>query len=213
MSFESFLSVANGSHPKTVTKISASPPHSSCTLHLLFTLPPLVIFDTFEFTLQHNVYGDVDLELPVHAVGNQGSRFLLIKASNKGEFHEVEVPLHIRYPMPASGGGFENFRVDWPQVFWACNKHDVDQIEPKTLDLSSYPAPFNSPFDQRLYTMIPIPPHSTISGSYELSAPKGNLTDLSFVQQVTAMTMWASLIYILGVAYRVTQILRESRRC
>ncbi|KAG8920524.1 hypothetical protein FRC00_009883, partial [Tulasnella sp. 408] len=33
---------------------------------------------------------------------------------------EIEVPLHVRYARPQSGGGYNHVKMDWPLFILAC---------------------------------------------------------------------------------------------
>ncbi|PFH44863.1 hypothetical protein AMATHDRAFT_165588 [Amanita thiersii Skay4041] len=73
----SYLYPTQGYHPTLTTRVQI-PPHlieslNSCTTHLLYTLPPLLVVDKYELTNYQNSYtfhhwGTSSLELPVFAV-------------------------------------------------------------------------------------------------------------------------------------------------
>ncbi|CAA7267242.1 unnamed protein product [Cyclocybe aegerita] len=120
---------------------------SSCTLHLLYTLPPGIFVDRHELALRHNQYtfihwGSRDLERPVGAV--EASEVLisvpepggveLEKDDGQGEVEvRVEVPMHLRYGRPRKkdqvegreerergGKPYQEICVDWPMAFLSC---------------------------------------------------------------------------------------------
>lgn len=127
----------NGFHPTLLTKVSHLPRgHDSginCTLHLYYTLPPLLFIDPYELEHRRDTYtfrywGANNLELPVTAILREEAG-LLLHVKNKlsedvGDERaiEVEVPMHLRYGEPENGGyiGLEEVKVGWPKGFFAC---------------------------------------------------------------------------------------------
>jgi hypothetical protein len=131
---------SHGFHPTSTTYITLTTPQASsnCTLHLYFTLPPLIFIDPYElahhaqlYTFKH--WGTTNLELPVHAVPQNNSMLLInLKTSLNddlpcGEIDvgiRVDVPLHLRYgdPRSASDSGYHTADMDWPTGFLVCSK-------------------------------------------------------------------------------------------
>jgi hypothetical protein len=143
----SSITPKDGFHPTSTTHILSnhsvlpSFTSSNCTLHLYFTLPPLIFIDPYElanhaqfYTFEH--WGTANLELPVHAVPQNNSGLLL--NVNVPPEHvlwtwddpgpeadialEIKVPLHLRYgdPASASNSGYHTVEMNWPTGFLAC---------------------------------------------------------------------------------------------
>ena len=118
----------------------------NCTLHLYFSLPPLIFIDPYElsnyaqfYTFKH--WGTANLELPVQAV-SQNNSWLLLNVNvpqervlwARDDPHleaghdeidvalEIKVPLHLRYGNPsyASNSGYDTTEMDWPTGFLSC---------------------------------------------------------------------------------------------
>jgi hypothetical protein len=118
----SSLSSSHGFHPKLVVNVTLpSLPNESCASHIFFTLPPLVFIDKFEFPFRHRVWGNPDLELPVHALESQDSTFVMIDLGHTAAGESLlEIPLHLRYGQARSGGGYETVQLEDPIFFTSC---------------------------------------------------------------------------------------------
>jgi hypothetical protein len=116
-----------GYHPISTTKIildDAELADSKCSLHLYFTLPPLVFVDPYElahheafYTFEH--WGPSNLELPVGAVP-QNNSYLLLNVPLLDDPHiEVKLPLHLRYGdlSKSSSSGHHTEEIAWPIGF------------------------------------------------------------------------------------------------
>lgn len=130
-SFTSSLNPHEGFHTTSTNRIYISKvPSRNCSLHLSYTLPPLVFVDQYElihyshsYTFRHA--GTSNLELPLTAVDPSGSSLLLDvsmpeETQSDSMIIDVKVPLHMRYGEPASAGGFSEVKMTWPLVFFAC---------------------------------------------------------------------------------------------
>ncbi|KAJ7691586.1 PIG-X [Mycena rosella] len=119
---ESSLLHEQSFHPVFKTSISApGSDFEECSLHLHYTLPPLVFVDPFELDNRADAYsfqyaGPSNLELPVAALPDESSALLLRVV---GRPQDVQVPLHVRYgalgPTP-----FQHTPLPWPDAFFAC---------------------------------------------------------------------------------------------
>lgn len=112
--------------------------YGACTLHLLYTLPPLLFVDTHELAQRDASYafehwGTRDLERPVHALPNELSELLLtVRLPEAGAdvdvpetVVQVEVPMHLRYGAPKRSDAAQTkpylpLEVEWPQAFLRC---------------------------------------------------------------------------------------------
>ncbi len=147
--FISEVKPTKGFHPISTSTVQLPRPSSlyrSCSLHLYYTVPPLVFVDTHELTERNSYYtyshwGSRDLEKPVHALPDVSSEVLLnvpIPAqdewdNDEGETISVEMPMHLRYGSPRSTRSkedagdekaktqpYEEIRLDWPKAFFLC---------------------------------------------------------------------------------------------
>jgi len=140
--FTSDLQPTQGFHPTSSNQVLLPGPkslYSSCTLHLYFTLPPLVFVDTHELAqrsgfYKYNHWGSRDIEKPTHALPNEHSEVLINVIDLEDAFDEaggpigVEVPMHLRYgtPRPSTKTQasqdtlYDKIHVDWPQAFLLC---------------------------------------------------------------------------------------------
>jgi len=133
-----FLS-PTGLHPTLQLRLSSarpprSPEEQECSLHAYLTLPRTIFPDRYQlsdpiFLASKNLSAlrfatkPVDLEAPDYAVPQWGSALLLdlatpTESAAAGEF-TAEIPLHLRYLAPASGG-YRSIEIPYPAVFWAC---------------------------------------------------------------------------------------------
>src|SRR6266550_3936749 len=115
----SVLHPDDGFHPTATTTFQIPTEFEQCTVHLVYTLPPLVFVDKYELANHHESYsfdfwGTSNLEYPVFAV-EQSDSILLV---NVKQGTEVRVQLHLRYGKP--GDGFDETRLSWPAGFLAC---------------------------------------------------------------------------------------------
>jgi GPI mannosyltransferase 1 subunit X len=132
----SSLSTTHGFHSVYSTQIIVDD-HADiakCTVHLLHIFPPRVFVDPYELLNHKDFYtfrlsGTSNLELPVMAVGPEGSALLLNilfpRAFHGTQNVTVDVPLHIRYGEPAQPRSPKTsddgtVKVPWPTAFWAC---------------------------------------------------------------------------------------------
>jgi hypothetical protein len=98
----------------------------ACKLHLVQTLPSGVFVDPYELQLRREeysavVYGELNLELPVHEMSGEGQVVdVRVAISAEAKEVQVELPLHLRYGVPRKGGGMQVVEISWPEAFWAC---------------------------------------------------------------------------------------------
>lgn len=124
----SSISPKDGFHPTSTTRIHLPHFESNCSLHLYFSLQPLIFVDPYElahheqfYTFKH--WGTSNIELPVSAVDEGGSAVLLdIYFPEGAKEVEVALPLHLRYgnPAKASSSGHQSVEMAWPKGFLAC---------------------------------------------------------------------------------------------
>ncbi|KAF8900163.1 PIG-X [Gymnopilus junonius] len=237
------LGPPKGFHPISNTKVYLPNPlssYNSCSLHLHYTLPPLVFVDTHELAQRDSSYsfrhwGSRDLERPAHALPDENSELLLDvrflaeevghskTAAGKGEGTtiDVEVPMHLRYGKPRAPasseegktGPYEEVHVDWPKAFLKCSSplYDHASIPLPQRILLALPS-LNSEKDS-VFTAIP--PHVDFSSktSSLLFLPVGNPKDLAIVEGVTVVTMLVCFIFLLRTSRRTAvRLTRNSTR-
>lgn len=112
-----------------------------CKLYAYMTLPRSIFADRYQlqdaFFLESKNLADlkfstanVDLEAPEYTVKTWGSAVLLELLPPDPDPRwdgkwKAEIPLHLRYMKPAPGG-YSQFDVPYPTVFWACDlAHDA----------------------------------------------------------------------------------------
>ena len=123
------------------------PPSQDCALHTYLTLPASLFPDKYQLSAPnflasnnlrsiHSLTGETDLEAPIWAVSKWGSALLLELAPPETGSTQwnVDIPLHLRYLRPTSGGETPLF-VPWPIVFWACSSDEGTKM-------------INNPFDR-----------------------------------------------------------------
>ncbi|TVY85640.1 Protein pbn1, partial [Lachnellula willkommii] len=105
---------------------------AACALHAHLTLPRVLFADKYQFddalflasknlSAMHYISPGVDLEAPAYTLPLWGSSLLLELApppSGNGEW-TAEVPLHLRYLAPSTGG-LQEVHLPTPVLFWAC---------------------------------------------------------------------------------------------
>ncbi|KAJ4419326.1 protease B nonderepressible form [Gnomoniopsis sp. IMI 355080] len=144
--FTTSFTEPTGLHPALRVQMNAKavvPPPSAtegeeCALHAYFTLPRGVFADKYQladdlFLESKNLSAlrytsqPVDLEAPEYVMDLWGSAVLLELSPPVSPAQELswtaEVPLHLRYLAPSSGG-YANIEVPYPAVFWACTTEE-----------------------------------------------------------------------------------------
>lgn len=144
LSFSATFAEPTGLHPTLQLQIApgALPPREGieddkiCKLHTYLTLARHIFADRYQMddelflasknlaALKHMTQ-PVDLEAPDYAVDVWGSAALIELAppassqSGSESAWTAEIPLHLRYLLPAQGG-YQSVDLPYPAVFWAC---------------------------------------------------------------------------------------------
>ena len=122
------IAPSQGFHPTSTSIIHfSSSSLAQCSLHLYFKLPPLLFVDPYELAQRNGSYtfhhwGSRDLEKPIHALPEteRGSDVLLdVKFSASSGSVIVELPMHLRYGIPALSM-YDRVHVDMPIAFLLC---------------------------------------------------------------------------------------------
>ncbi|KIO22717.1 hypothetical protein M407DRAFT_27744 [Tulasnella calospora MUT 4182] len=217
MSLRSSLSSSHGAHPKALINITfpTPTPAPECTYHVLFTLPPAVFVDKFEPPFnEHSIartWGKMDLELPIHALPTQSSSFAMLQIERRDDTEgltgaEVEVPLHVRYPRPRSGGGYNHVKMDWPLFILACPGGGPTA---QGLLLDKLPPPFSNPFNNPPHAVTIFPPRGD-NTTFEFVLPVGNSDDLLVVQLATAGLVLFCFVWVGRALLRASSRLQSS---
>ncbi|KAJ3727660.1 PIG-X [Lentinula raphanica] len=199
-----------------------------CSLHLYYELPLLVFVDPYElvnyqhlYTFQH--YGNANLELPVAAMGSNGTSLILklnpklvsLGPHSHVDVKDITVPIHLRYgEISDSTSRSETHRsaeIAWPEVFLSCDS------EADTMSLTSYSLPeelMSSSFSsfgfegRALLRPIQSSRPQTFSATANqsnrttlVSAPVGHSADLTQVRLGTSLTIMVMFCYLAYVSY------------
>ncbi|KAG6826142.1 hypothetical protein H0H92_000978 [Tricholoma furcatifolium] len=195
----------NGYHPTSTTIITLTEPELlvNCSLHLHFTLPPLIFVDPYElahreasYTFRH--WGPADLERPVTAVQQESSHLLLNVARHADTEREhereveVQLPLHLRYG-DVSKSPYHVEHVPWPSAA------SISSSGPPTLpnDETLFLFPADSKFVQIA--------HYGAGAPDRVRVPTGAPSDLAFVELSTLGAIFLTFCFLVRtsqVAYR-----------
>ncbi|KAF8797542.1 hypothetical protein BYT27DRAFT_7125175 [Phlegmacium glaucopus] len=238
------ISPSQGFHPISTNLVHLSPGSSSlaqCSLHLYFKLPPLLFVDPHELSQRNNTYtfhhwGSRDLEKPVHASREveRGSDVLLnvrlpSSIHDDGRRHEtsassqmwnvtVELPMHLRYGVPAppsltsgSEKPYEHVQVDAPIAFLLCKASPtlVDNATQLPALLPPHITAFLPKAPPNIF--IPIPAHPEfLSAKADLSymnvitVPLGSISDLPLVESLTSLTIIICFCWLAIVSWKTS---------
>lgn len=199
----------NGHHP-TITGLilnwdSSYNVNAKCSLHLLFSFPPILFVDPYELQTSYadkyafHLIGHRGLELPVMAVENQENHLLLdVKAiqDDKAQL-EMPVPIHFRYGELSSSHAYENVKIPAPKGFLACSS--VEQRTAPSFDYKVLPSAFQSLFSNR--TSLVAIFQDEIPGS-TLQVPVGNPLHITHVEIGTSFTVFACFLYLGWLSWR-----------
>ncbi|KAF9462314.1 PIG-X [Collybia nuda] len=209
----SSVSPKDGFHPISTTAIYLPKFNPLCTLHLHFSLQPLIFVDPYElahheefYTFKH--WGTSNLELPVTAVDEGGSAVLLnVDVPEGAREVEVRVPLHLRYGDPAqtSSSGHHSVEMAWPTGFLVCPL-DASIHTSSPINL---PAEVFSLFDLKTTSIIDISPNGTHPFD-TVRVPTGNPADVGFVEFGTMFTILFSFFYLLRAALATARRMNKS---
>ncbi|KAF9481625.1 hypothetical protein BDN70DRAFT_786157, partial [Pholiota conissans] len=215
--YTSTLLPQQGAHPISSNEVYL--PRSlleSCSLHLYYTLPPILFVDTHELgqrsaSYSFKYWGTKDLERPVHALSEDISELLINVGTDghviddEGSTVRVEVPMHLRYGRPVwkDGKPYESVTIDWPQAFLQCSTiQPHSSFSPPSLPSHILSALPSSKADSILISILPRF-NSSESTQSTLTLPLGNSRDLSVVEPLTALVIIACFLWLLRVSLKV----------
>ncbi|GAA5877428.1 hypothetical protein JCM16303_003328 [Sporobolomyces ruberrimus] len=226
-----------GFHP--VLHLSIPPtraPDESCSLFTLISVPSSFIIDRYQLSQLHlegklgtlgglaEVVGEGDLEGPVWKTKGAAVLVQLSDHNEQGRTvveTELEVPLHMRYQVPAtkrrrtsSHEREDQVRVemDQPKVFWACDhvsgrsKPVPRECPPSSLSSEySFPSLSNSTIHHvassspRSCNM----PYSATLPPLAITLPTGIESHARFVGPVTVSVIWLGFFFLTWTTYGV----------
>ncbi|KAL2148166.1 hypothetical protein VTH82DRAFT_8031 [Thermothelomyces myriococcoides] len=170
----------------------------SCHPYAYLTLPRTIFADKYQLSdplflasknlaaLRHTTR-PVDLEAPEYAMSQWGSAILVELAPPKGgesggggngkeggaenDEWTAEIPLHLRYLAPASGG-YSTISVPYPAVFWACEPEQEAEAFPP------------NPFEKARLGYDDLFEEGTVFWHVQPRPPTGNVGDGWLVNEV-----------------------------
>ncbi|KAI4107591.1 MAG: hypothetical protein L6R37_001551 [Teloschistes peruensis] len=192
-------------------------PTPVCALYTFLTLPSLLFVDKYQLSSPNflasknlralrNVSGETDLEAPDWVVQKWGSTLLLelappptldsTKAKKKDKAWHADVPLHLRYLLPTSGG-IANVQVPWPVVFWACPAREETKLDGNPFDRVDLG--YDSFFDQQVvfHHLQPRPVDPGASMVEGLQVPVMDLEKTLWVESGTVGVMVLGAVWII----------------
>lgn len=220
-SFASQFVSPTGLHPSLQLRISsATPPvkDESCSMYAHLTLPRTIFADRYQLqddlflasknlTKLHYMSEPVDLEAPDYVMKLWGSTVLfeLKPPKNSGEQPwTAEIPLHLRYLAPASGG-YQTISVPYPAVFWACEGEQGVKFA-------------NSPFDRPHVGYDALFSTETLFWHVDPKPSAGDLltNDITVPVLDTEKSAWVNIgtaaAVLLGFSWVLWQLVQVTRR-
>lgn len=149
-SFSAQFLIPTGLHPTLRIAIDSntSPAEGvDCSPYAYLTLPRSIFPDKYQLaddlflrsknlTALRYVSQPVDLEAPEYVTKSWGSAMLLELSpptTDTPQSWSAEVPLHLRYLSPSSGG-YQIIDIPYPAVFWACRAEEGTQFSTNPFD-------------------------------------------------------------------------------
>ncbi len=238
-SFSASFSQPTGLHPALQLHLAPGPPPragGSCKLHTYLTLPRHIFADRYQLgdalflasknlaALRHMTQ-PVDLEAPDYAVHVWGSAALIELAppaagqAQKGQAPAAwtaEVPLHLRYLLPAEGG-YRSVDVPYPVVFWACEADADVQFSTNPFDRVHVGYDSLFPDNTEFWHLKPDPrrasstPADTATASSRLTLPiRVPVLDSDKSQWVSLGTLITILLGFSWVLWKLFLVYRRS---
>ncbi|KAL0581006.1 hypothetical protein V5O48_001000 [Marasmius crinis-equi] len=204
----------NGYHPTLTTVIFNWA--SQCSLHLLFTLPPLAFVDPYELETSYadqyafHLIGHRGLELPVMAVDQVSSHLLLDMkiVEDARTTLEIPLPIHFRYGELSVSDVYEQVDIPWPKGFAACPSLNTSHYDPSHEGTTVHlPDEFQTVFSDH----ISLAPIGSLNGTRHetLRVPVGNPTHLTHVEVGTSFTVLACFLYLCWISWQTKLRLDE----
>jgi hypothetical protein len=188
---------------------AAAPPAEQCVLHSHLTLPSSLFPDKYQldaplFLASKNlgpiraISGETDLEAPDWAVSRWGSSMLIELAppsAKAGDSWHADIPLHLRY-LPPTSGGRATTDIPWPAVFWACRAEEGTKMNVNPFDRVNLG--YDGLFGPK--TMFyHLSPNTTETGGLtnSIDVPVLDVTKTSWVGPATGIVVAAGLFWVL----------------
>lgn len=216
-----FLSPA-GLHPSLQLSVtSAMPPvdDQTCAMFAHLTLPRVIFGDRYQLqddlfmasknlTALRYMSGPVDLEAPDYVMKLWGSSVLLELKPPKATQDQpwtAEVPLHLRYMSPASGG-YETASIPYPTLFWACEAEQGIKFTNSPFDRPhvGYDALFSP---ETLFWHVNPKPESGNMLTNDITVPVIDLEQAAWVNLGTALAVVLGFGWVL---FKLASVVKRS---
>ncbi|KAF8589998.1 hypothetical protein K439DRAFT_1612288 [Ramaria rubella] len=204
MSLTSSLRPSRGFHFEFSTNLSLIPPRAECDLYLLHVLPADIFVDKYELKehgLRFNLHGESNLELPLTAVGPEGSTLEVHVPPSM----RVDVPLHARYPL-SSTSSYSIVRVPQSQAYWACPGSTQSATDP----FQHLSSPYTTSLDLDSWKIM-FCEQSNDNQPHEIQVPAGRQADAAFVEFGTAFVVLTAFFYISRAVWATSKRRRHQK--
>ena len=201
------------------------PPSPNCALHAYLTLPSILFPDKYQLSSPlflasknlralRSIAGETDLEAPDWVVSKWGSTMLMELApptvtkpqSSPGSWN-AEIPLHLRY-LPPSSGGMTRLSIPWPIVFWACHAEKGTKMSVNPFDRIHLG--YDGLFGPRtIFYHLQPDTSAGLTLTDDLEVP---VLDLEHVTWIESGTVVAVLIAVVWVMLKLWAALRRPER-
>lgn len=186
------VSPARGFHSTLSARITLHDEDHTCSVFVLYALPPSVIVDRHELAdhgIEFELWGESNLELPVFAVSQTNTSLLLSARPVPHHLNEVlvEVPIHARYGVPLRGSRPRQLiEIPPPTCVRAC---------PQSPDVSISESPLNQSAMLRPYSHFRVSQFHAVPAA-KLDVPVGSLDDLPLVEAGTVVAVLAAFLWL-----------------
>ncbi|KAI6126243.1 PIG-X [Pisolithus croceorrhizus] len=180
------VSPARGFHSTLSARITLHDEDHTCSVFVLYALPPSVIVDRHELVdhgIEFELWGESNLELPVFAVSQTNTSLLLSARPLVPHLNEVlvEVPIHARYGVPLRGSmPRQLIEIPPPTCIRAC---------PQSRTSYSLPCVPADPIHFLVSQFHAVP-------AAKLDVPVGSLDDLPLVEAGTVVVVLAAFLWL-----------------
>ncbi|KAI9766817.1 MAG: protease B nonderepressible form [Geoglossum simile] len=215
-----------GLHPTLRIQFPSSsnqpPLAEACALHTYLTLPSYLFADRYQLSDPlflrskglrglRGLYGETDLEAPDWVIGKWGSSMLVeidVPSDRSTSSWIVDIPLHLRYLAPKSGGGATDVEVPWPVIFWACRAEEGSKMVVNPFDRVNlgYDGLFGP--KTMFYHLSPQPVNSSGLLLETMSVP---VLDLDKARTIEIGTMAATVLGFLWICWKLWLALGSRR--
>ncbi|KAI6036817.1 hypothetical protein PISMIDRAFT_367674, partial [Pisolithus microcarpus 441] len=185
-----------GFHSTLLARITLDDEDHTCSVFVLYTLPPSIIVDRHELVdhgIEFELWGESNLELPVFAVSQTNTSLLLSVRPVAPHVDEVlvDVPIHARYGLPLRGSmPRQLIEIPPPTCIRACPQ------SPTTADVSISEPPLNQSSMLRPYSHFLVSQTAHAVPAAKLDVPVGSLDDLPLVEAGTVAVVLTAFLWL-----------------